>query len=78
MQRDGPWISMFLSSHGAKWCCGPLSAEWPSDKDEEPPTVCSLVASAFVCVWYRHGEMGSSSFVHIRGEECGERAAMND
>lgn len=35
-------------------------------------------ASAFVCVCYRDGEMGSSSFVHIRGEECEERAAMND
>lgn len=28
----------------------------------------SLSRSLCVCVWYRDGEMGSSSFVHIRGE----------
>lgn len=47
-------------------------------KGEEPQNICGLWASAFVCVCYRDEEMGSSSFVHIRGEECEERAAMND
>lgn len=64
-------------SNGERWSPVMIlifgSAGW---KNNEVP-FCSVVGFCF-CVCHKDGEMGSSSFVHIRGEECEERAAMND
>lgn len=65
-------------SNGERWSLVIIlifgSAGW---KNRRPELFCNLVGFCF-CVCHKDGEMGSSSFVHIRGEECEKRAAMND